>query len=82
METTDSDVYLQRQVHRQIYAEEHNLAFGQFNWRKVAFEDQTETNVWQLYSYLSSPNNVAPGTGRYESCEAFIKAGKERFKTF
>lgn len=80
--TTDPDVYLQRQVHRQIYAEEHNLAFGQFNWRKVAFEDQTETNVWQLYSYLSSPDNVAPGTGRYESCEAFIKAGKERFKTF
>lgn len=50
----DPEVYIQRQIHRQIYAEEHNLAKDQFNWRKTEFADQTSTNVWQLYDYLKS----------------------------
>ena len=76
--TDDPDVYLQRQVHRQVYAEEHNLAKGQFNWRKVPFDDMTLTNVWQLYLFLSSD---APISERIkERTNSFVIASAERFK--
>ena len=74
--TDDPEVYLQRQVHRQIYAEEHNLAKDQFNWRKTEFAEMTHTNVWQLYKYLSTAELDARVKAR---TYAFVEAGKLRF---
>lgn len=72
---TDPEVYIQRQVHRQIYAEEHGLAKGQFNWRTTAFTEKTETNVWQLYMHLKNETD-----GRIkERTKNFVLAAKERF---
>lgn len=76
--TDDPNVYLQRQVHRQVYAEEHNLAKGQFNWRKVPFDDMTTTNVWQLYSFLHSSTSISDRIKHRTS--AFVRASAERFE--
>ncbi len=75
--TTDPQVYLQRQIHRQIYAEKHNLATDQFNWRKTEFADRTKTNVWQLFRYLS---DTAPLTDRIiERTSSFVSVAGDRF---
>ncbi len=72
----DPEVYIQRQVHRQIYAEEHNFAKDQFNWRKTAFEDLTETNVWQLYKFLEQVQNPIIR----ERTLNFVEAARVRFE--
>lgn len=73
---SDPEVYIQRQVHRQIFAEDHNLAKDQFNWRKTAFSDLTKTNVWQLYKFLEKTENL-----RWKERTAnFIEAAKIRFE--
>ena len=72
----DPDVYIQRQAHRQIYAEEHNFAKDQFNWRKTAFEDLTKTNVWQLYKFLQNCQNPIIR----ERTANFVEAAKVRFE--
>ena len=72
----DPEVYIQRQFHRQVYAEEHGLAKDQFNWRKTAFSDLTKTNVWQLYQYLKNNNTNARIKARTND---FVKAGDIKF---
>lgn len=71
----DPKVYIQRQFHRQVYAEEHNLAKDQFNWRKTSFDDLTKTNVWQLYTFLKDVTDP-----RIKSrTRSFVEAAALRF---
>ena len=74
--TDDPEVYIQRQVHRQIYAEEHNFAKNQFNWRKTSFDELTKTNVWQLYEFLKKTDNPRIKARTND----FVKAAKARFE--
>ena len=72
----DPEVYIQRQFHRQVFAEENNFAKDQFNWRKTPFEDLTKRNVWQLYKFLEKNNNNRLKARTNE----FVKAAKVRFE--
>lgn len=49
----DDSVYVQRQYPRQIMAEELQLAPGQYNWRKVAFTENCESTLFQIFHFLS-----------------------------
>ncbi len=72
----DPEVYIQRQFHRQVFAEERGLAKDQFNWRKTAFSDLTKTNVWQLYQYLKDNNTDARINAR---TKAFVETAEIKF---
>ena len=72
----DPEVYIQRQFHRQVFAEERGLAKDQFNWRKTAFSDMTKTNVWQLYRYLAYNNSDPRIKARTND---FVEAAKIKF---
>lgn len=50
------DVYVQRQYPRQIMAMEYNLAPGQYNWRKVAFDENVDATLYNLHCYLRYGN--------------------------
>lgn len=50
------DVYVQRQYPRQIMAMEYNLAPGQYNWRKVAFDENVDATLYNVYYYLQGSN--------------------------
>lgn len=73
--TDDPETYIQRQFHRQVYAEENNLAKDQFNWRKTSFDELTETNVWQLYDFLK---NVDDPRIKARTTD-FVAAAQKRF---
>lgn len=73
--TDDPEVYLQRQVHRQIYAERNNFAQDQFNWRKTFSDERTKENVCEIYRFLSTaeiPYSIKYRTKSFvEACDRF-----------
>lgn len=72
----DPEVYIPRQIHRQIYAEEHSFSKDQFNWRKTEFAEMTERNVWQLFNYLK---DVEDPRIKARTAE-FVSAGNIKFE--
>lgn len=75
--TDDPEVYLQRQVHRQIYAERNNFVGDQFNWRKTSSDERTEKNVREIFRFLSTaplPQNIRNRT------KSFVEASFDRFQ--
>lgn len=61
----DNNVYVQRQFPRQVMAEELKLAPGQYNWRKVGFEENVHATLFHVYHYLKNaelPKRIADRT--------------------
>lgn len=61
----DSNVYVQRQFPRQVMAEELKLAPGQYNWRKVGFEENVHATLFHVFNYLKNaelPKRIADRT--------------------
>lgn len=50
----DPEVYVQRQYPRQIMAKEYGLAPGQYNWRNVAFSENVDAQLYNIFRYLTS----------------------------
>lgn len=53
----DPEVYVQRQYPRQIMAKEQGLAPGQYNWRNVAFSENINAQLYNIYRYLISDDD-------------------------
>lgn len=61
----DDNVYVQRQFPRQVMAEELKLAPGQYNWRKVSFEENVHATLYHVFNYLKNaelPKRIADRT--------------------
>lgn len=61
----DDNVYVQRQFPRQVMAEELKLAPGQYNWRKVSFEENVHATLFHVFNYLKNaelPKRIADRT--------------------
>ena len=61
----DSNVYVQRQFPRQVMAEDLKLAPGQYNWRKVGFEENVHATLFHVFNYLKNaelPKRIADRT--------------------
>lgn len=61
----DSSVYVQRQFPRQVMAEDLKLAPGQYNWRKVGFEENVHATLFHVFNYLKNaelPKRIADRT--------------------
>ena len=50
----DNNVYVQRQFSRQVMAEDSKLAPGQYNWRKVGFEENVHATLFHVFNYLKN----------------------------
>lgn len=61
----DNNVYVQRQFPRQVMAEDLKLAPGQYNWRKVGFEENVHATLFHVFNYLKNaelPKRIADRT--------------------
>lgn len=61
----DNTVYVQRQFPRQVMAEDLKLAPGQYNWRKVGFEENVHATLFHVFNYLKNaelPKRIADRT--------------------
>ena len=61
----DNNVYVQRQFLRQVMAEDLKLAPGQYNWRKVGFEENVHATLFHVFNYLKNaelPKRIADRT--------------------
>ena len=56
----DPAIYVQRQFPRQVMADELDMAPGQYNWRKVGFEENIRATLYNIHEFLTKNLNSLP----------------------
>lgn len=77
MIVNDPEVYVQRQYPRQVMALQLGLAPGQYNWRKVAFDENIATTLYKMHTFLVE-NQAKLSERIRDRVAGFIKGYGER----